>query len=116
MHEVSLVDALLDEVRVRAAGGTVRAIVVRHATTIPHEVLRQAFELLTQGDPLADATLEAQPFEILLRCDCGFHGPLGHDDMLGPTMAACPRCGALRRTPATPELELLEVTAGPGSG
>lgn len=109
MHEVSLVDALLDTVRVRAAGARVDAIVVRHATTIPDEVLRQSFELLTQGDPLADATLDARPFEIVLSCPCGFEGPLGHDDVIGPTLAACPACGELRRTPATSELELLEV-------
>ena len=86
---------------------------VRHATTIPEEVLRQSFELLTQGDPLAQATLDVVPFEIRLTCPCGFDGPLGHDDVVGPTMAVCPSCGELRTTPRTAELELLEVLTEP---
>jgi len=113
MHEVSLVDALLDAVRERAGAARVERIRVRHATTIPEEVLRQSFELLTQGDPLASATLEVEPFEVLLTCPCGFHGALGHDDVVGPTMAVCPSCGELRDTPRTAELELLEVRTGP---
>ena len=113
MHEVSLVDELLDEVRRQAAGAHVELIRVRHATTIPEEVLRQSFELLTQGDPLASARLEAEPFDVRLTCACGFDGALAHDDILGPTMAVCPSCGELRETPRTAELELIEVRTGP---
>jgi len=113
MHEVSLVDELLDAVRTQAAGAPVMLIRVRYATTIPEEVLRQSFELLTQGDPLGRATLEAEPFEIRLTCPCGFAGALGHDDVVGPTMAVCPSCGELRTTPRTAELELLEVRTAP---
>ena len=113
MHEVSLVSDLVDVVRVRAAGARVRRVRVRYATTFPDGALAQAWTLLTAGDPLADAALEARPFEIVLACPCGFHGPLGHDDVIGPTLAACPACGELRRTPATSELELLEVRTAP---
>jgi Zn finger protein HypA/HybF involved in hydrogenase expression len=113
MHEVSLVDSLLDEVRRQAGGAHVERIHVRHATTIPDDVLRQAFALLTEGDPLASATLDAEPFEILLTCPCGFSGALGHDDVVGPSMAVCPSCGELRHTPPTAELELLEVSTSP---
>jgi Zn finger protein HypA/HybF involved in hydrogenase expression len=109
MHELSLVDALIVEVRRQVGGAHVERIRVRHATTIPEAVLRQAFGLLAQGDPLADATLEPEPFEIRLACPCGFEGALGHDDVLGPTMAVCPSCAELRRTPRTAELELVEV-------
>ncbi len=113
VHEVSLVDALIDEVRRQAGGARVERIHVRHATTIPDDVLRQAFDLLTQGDPLAEATLEVEPFEIRLVCPCGFDGALGHDDVIGPTRAVCPSCATLHQTPATAELELIEVRTGP---
>ncbi len=112
MHEVSLVADLIGEVRRRAGGAPVEQIRVRHATTIPDDVVRQAFTLLTQGDPLALAALEVEPFEIRLACPCGFDGPLGHDDVVGATMVVCPSCGELRRTPPTSELELLEVRTG----
>jgi Zn finger protein HypA/HybF involved in hydrogenase expression len=109
VHEVSLVEEMVVEVRRQAGGRPVERVRVRHATTIPDEVLRQCWELLTTDDPLADVTLETEPFPILLACTCGFNGPLGHDDVIGPTLAACPGCGELRRTPPTAELELLEV-------
>ncbi len=113
MHEVSLVADLVDAVRARAGGTTVRRVRVRHATTFPDGALAQAWSLLTSGDPLADAALEAEPFDIRLVCDCGFDGALAHDDVIGPTQAVCPGCGTLRRTPATPELELVEVITVP---
>lgn len=109
MHEVSLVADLVDAVRVRAGGAPVRRVRVRYATTFPDGALPQAWSLLVTGDPLADAELDAAPFDIRLTCGCGFDGALAHDDVLGPTQAICPGCGSLKRTPPTPELELLEV-------
>jgi Zn finger protein HypA/HybF involved in hydrogenase expression len=113
VHEVSLVSELIDEVRAQAGQEQVVSLRVRHATTIPEDVLRQAFALLVEGDPLAEAALETEPFEIRLTCPCGFDGVLGHDDVVGPTIAVCPSCGELRRTPPTAELELLEVVTAP---
>ncbi len=109
MHEVSLVERLVEAAATHAGGRTVTSIRVRHATTIPNPVLRQAFEMLTVDGPLAGATLEAEPFDVRLRCACGFDGPLGHDDVVGPTMAICPSCSALSAIPPTAELELVEV-------
>lgn len=109
MHEVSLVAELVDECvrRADAAGTPVTAVRVRYATTVPEDGLRQAFEMLTRDTPLAGATLEAQPFDRVLDCPgCDFHGPLGHDDLLGP-MAVCPRCDAVTQLPGTAEIELL---------
>jgi Zn finger protein HypA/HybF involved in hydrogenase expression len=111
MHEVSLVERLVEAAGEHAAGRPVAAIRVRHATTIPEPVLRQAFEMLTVTGPLAGSTLETEPFDIRLRCDCGFDGALGHDDVVGPTMAICPSCSTLSDLPRTAELELVEVRA-----
>jgi len=112
MHEVSLVERLVQAAAEHAAGRSVGAIRVRHATTIPEPVLRQAFEMLTVTGPLAGATLETEPFDIRLACGCGFDGVLGHDDVIGPTMAICPSCSELSNLPPTAELELLEVRTG----
>jgi len=112
VHEVSLVAELVDAVQVRAAGRPVRLVRVRRASTVPEDVLRQAFEMLTADGPLAAATLEVEEFDIRLVCACGFDGPLGHDDLVGGSMAVCPSCGDVVSMPATAELELLEVRTG----
>jgi Zn finger protein HypA/HybF involved in hydrogenase expression len=109
MHEVSLVAELVELVEQRAAGRTVRRIRLRRATTVPEDVLQQAYEMLVAGSPLAKAELEVEPFDIELRCACGFAGPVDHDDLLGGSMAACPSCGDLATLPTTAELELVEV-------
>ena len=111
MHEVALVAELVDAAVERAAGRPASVVRVRYATTIPGEMLRQAFEMLTAGGPLEHATLDAEPFDIRLRCACGFDGPLGHDDVIGPEQGICPACGELRALLPTAELELLEVRA-----
>lgn len=110
MHEVSLVADLVEVCALRSRGRPVELVRVRHATTIPADVLVQAFRMLTETGPLAGAALETEAFDVILRCGCGFDGPLGHDDMAG-SMAVCPQCGELSATPRTAELELLEVVA-----
>ena len=108
MHEVSLVADLIEVCERQAAGRPVELVRVRHATTIPADVLAQAFAMLTETGPLAGATLETEPFDITLRCVCGFDGPLGHDDLAG-SVAVCPSCGDISAVARTAELELLEV-------
>ena len=109
MHEVSLVAQLIEECERRAAGRTVRVVRVRHASTIPEPVLRQAFTMLTEGSSLGDATLEAEEFHFSLTCACGFDGTLGHDDVISGHIVACPSCGDVSTRRQTAELELLEV-------
>ena len=113
MHEVSLVADLIDVCQAQAAGRQVQTVRVRHATTIPPDALEQAFRMLTAGGPLADATLDAERFDVVLRCPCGFDGVLGHDDLVGGSVAICPDCGLISTLHRTAELELVEVvTAG----
>ena len=104
-----MVAELVDAAVATAGGAKVSLVRIRHATTVPEDVLRQAFEMLTGEGPLADATLETEPFEVRLACPCGFDGALEHDDVIGPGQAVCPTCGELRTFPPTPELELVEV-------
>jgi Zn finger protein HypA/HybF involved in hydrogenase expression len=117
MHEVSLIAELVDLCVRRAEGlepaGAVTAVRVRYATTIPSDVLFQAFEMLTRDTPLAGATLEAQPFDVPLDCGfCDFNGALGHDDVVG-SMAVCPNCGEANPIRHPAELELLELVGSP---
>ena len=109
MHEVGLVAELVDAAGVAARGGPASIVRVRYASTIPEDVLRQAWTMLVAGSPLEAAELLAEPFDVDLACPCGFDGPLGHDDVIGPGQAVCPSCSELRSIPMTPELELIEV-------
>lgn len=109
MHEVSLVADLIDVCERQAAGRPIEVVRVRHATTIPPETLQQAFRMLTDGGALAGATLVTEPFDIELACPCGFHGALGHDDLVGGSLAICPSCGTVATLPRTAELELLDI-------
>ncbi len=113
MHEVSLVAQLIDAAAARAGDGRVTLLRVRHATTIPEDVLRQAFEMLVEDGPLREAKLVTEPFDIAIRCGCGFDGPAAHDDLVGGSMAICPGCGELVALPPTAELELVEVRRAP---
>ena len=113
MHEVSLVAELVDAAEARAGGRPVALVCVRHATTIPEDVLRQAFEMLTETGPLSSAVLEVEPFDVEIACICGFAGALGHDDMVGASLAVCPACGEVNQLPPTAELELVEVRLAP---
>ncbi len=115
MHEVSLVAELVAECERRAAGRPVQFVRVRHASTVPAPALRQAFLMLTEGGNLAEASLEVETFEVELQCSCGFAGALGHDDLIGGSVAVCPACGDVSTIRRTAELELLEVRVAPGA-
>jgi len=113
MHEVALVGDLVDAAVEHAAGRPASLVHIRFASTIPEDVLRQAWQMLTTGTPLEHADLLADPVAVRLACDCGFDGVLEHDDVIGPGSVVCPSCSQLRSVPVTPELELLEVRSAP---
>jgi Zn finger protein HypA/HybF involved in hydrogenase expression len=113
VHEASLVAELVSECERRASGQPVRLVRVRHASSILEPALQQAFRMLTVGGSLSDARLEAEPFNVELRCGCGFSGILGHDDVIGGSIAVCPACGDVSTRPRTAELELLGVETAP---
>lgn len=113
MHEVSLVAELIDQCERQSAGQPVTLVRVRHASSIPEDALQQAFRMLTEGGRLADVTLQAESFDVRLACACGFDGALGHDDLIGGSMAICPACGDVSKQLRTAEIELLEVRTAP---
>jgi Zn finger protein HypA/HybF involved in hydrogenase expression len=109
MHEVSLVAELVEACERAAAGATIRTVCVRHVSAIPEDAVRQAFELLTTGTPLAAARLDLTSFDIEVQCPCGFVGRPDHDALDAGPYSECPSCGSLVRRPATAELELVAV-------
>jgi Zn finger protein HypA/HybF involved in hydrogenase expression len=114
VHEVSLVDELVELVERNAAGRPVELVRVRRASTIPEDVLLQAWAAITSETQLAQATLEVEPFDVLLTCPCGFDGVLGHDDLPGVSLAVCPSCGEISEIPPVPELEIVELVVRDG--
>src|SRR4051794_5276892 len=110
MHEVSLVADLVDEVVRRAQGRPVAVVRVRHANTLPDDVLEQAFAMLTADDGvLAGATLDREELLVTITCSgCGRVTPAEHDHSLG-NLVICPECGALTDNGQGSELELLGV-------
>lgn len=113
MHEVSLVAELVEECERRAAGHLVCLVRIRHASSIPAAALQQAFHMLTKDGCAADARLDAEVFDVRLCCACGFDGVLGHDDLVGGSMAVCPDCGDVSTLSRTADLELIEVRLAP---
>jgi Zn finger protein HypA/HybF involved in hydrogenase expression len=112
MHELSLVEQLIEECIRRTGGQPVSQITVRHASTVPADGLRQAFEMLSRGTSLEGAALDAQQFDARLHCACGFDGPLGHDDVISGSISVCPACGEVSTTgQRTAELELVDLRA-----
>jgi Zn finger protein HypA/HybF involved in hydrogenase expression len=113
VHEASLVAELIAECELRAAGRPIRLVRVRHASSIPEPILRQAFQMLTADSRFADTALETEGFDVELRCGCGFAGALGHEDVISGSVAVCPVCGDVSTIGRTAELELLEVRTTP---
>ena len=93
MHELSLVEALVDECRRLAGDRPVVALRVRVGATLGGDELHQAFALLTADTLLAGAVLEVEAEAPAITCDCGFRGPVGADDVIGHVVV-CPGCGA----------------------
>jgi Zn finger protein HypA/HybF involved in hydrogenase expression len=109
VHELSLVSDLVEACE-RASGPRPVALVrVRVASTVPEEMVRQAFSMLTTETLLESAELVIESFDLRVRCACGFDGALGHDDLIGASLAVCPDCGTLQHRSPTAEIELLEV-------
>jgi Zn finger protein HypA/HybF involved in hydrogenase expression len=108
VHELSLVEELVQECRRRTGGAPVSLVRVRCAADVAEVALREAFRLLAADGPLAAATLEVEPLGVRLRCPCGFAGAVGDVEVVGHVVV-CPSCGAVSPHTATVGLELLEV-------
>jgi Zn finger protein HypA/HybF involved in hydrogenase expression len=109
MHELSLVAELVDECVASAGNRDIELIRIRHASTISEETVRQAFDMLTTGSPLAGVRLETEEFTLSLHCAaCDHSAVLDHDHAIGH-VRVCPACGTVSNDPQACELELVAI-------
>ena len=98
MHEVALVQAIIEEVEKQAAAKKARRvnwIKIRFNALTSHSAdhVRFSFDLTKQDSALLkDAALKLHELEPLLRCRCGHEFP-GHH-----LPDVCPKCGSLEVT------------------
>ena len=97
MHELSIVESLIEQVHreVAGAGHSGRIVqldlVIGRFSGVSAECLRFAFEVLAPGTPLEAAQLQITEPGAICRCDdCGAQAEI--DELA----ACCPRCGSGR--------------------
>jgi Zn finger protein HypA/HybF involved in hydrogenase expression len=119
MHELSLVEQLLDECRARAQGRTVEAVSARCSSAIDPVLLSEGFALLAGqlaapgpgGDSgLSKARLELETVPAHFQCGCGFTGELAPDHLAGH-IGICPACGHVSEVHTGVELVALHFAA-----
>lgn len=109
MHEVSLVEDLVEECERRAHGHPVAAVRIRHANSLDDQGLRALFSAISADGPLAHAVLQSEQFEVRLTCtSCDFSGTIDADHVYGH-VRVCPGCGAVSDDDDSAELELVDV-------
>ncbi|HUB71082.1 MAG TPA: hydrogenase/urease maturation nickel metallochaperone HypA [Acidimicrobiales bacterium] len=97
MHELSLVESLLEECSTRAGGRQVAGLRVRCHEGIDAEEISECFGFLTSSEPqrwgrLCGATIEVERVPARMKCACGRDGVLGSQDVAGH-IGICPSCG-----------------------
>lgn len=106
MHELALMERLVDVVEAQAFDGkiTVVRLDVGRLTCVATEALTFCFDVVAQGTALAGARLEIRRIDGQAECRaCGLEGPIGS------AFEACP-CGSFDlRITSGEELELREI-------
>jgi hydrogenase nickel incorporation protein HypA/HybF len=123
MHELSLIEELLAECRLRADGRAVAVVWVRCSSAVDQVELAQGFALLAgqvgagpDGDPcLSNAELKVESVPVRFGCSCGFAGELGKDHLTGH-IGVCPACGRVGEVDAGVELVTLSFAPGRAPG
>lgn len=96
MHELSLCQALLDQVRATArahqASGVGRITLrLGPLAGVEADLLARAFSVARNGELTAEASLHIEPQPIRIRCrDCG------HDNEAAANRLLCAACGSFR--------------------
>lgn len=109
MHEISLITDLVEECERQAGDAQIKSVSVRHATTIPQDMLHEVWGMVTVDRSIASAQLKSEAYEAHLNCEqCGFNGVLGHDDVVGH-MSVCPQCSNPTEFEHAAEIELIGV-------
>jgi Zn finger protein HypA/HybF involved in hydrogenase expression len=109
MHELSLVEELVQKCRALAQGRSVLQIWATCPEGTDVDELPECFALLSdqlvaQGDTcLQRAQLNVQALPLFLSCPCGFNGELASDQIAGH-ITVCPQCSRVGEGEAGMEL------------
>jgi Zn finger protein HypA/HybF involved in hydrogenase expression len=116
MHELSLVEELVDECNRLAAGRRVAEVRARCPLVVDVDELVEGFKELTSGGSLGDAELVIEAVPVALHCKCGFEGEMDSAELVGH-LAICPGCGQVQEAETGLELVALRLvdrsTSGP---
>lgn len=114
MHEFGVTETiivrLLNQLQ-RDKVSKVLKITFRRSSAFSEEVLRQTFDVISAGTPLAGAELVVEVAVLHIACNCGYTGTVNSNDLIGHHMFVCPSCGGLKEIAEAHDLELLEVVA-----
>jgi Zn finger protein HypA/HybF involved in hydrogenase expression len=110
MHELSLVEDLVTEVRRRAKGRTVLEVWARCPVSVDSGELSDNFTFLTshqtgaeEGTSLRRAQLKLVTTPLFMQCPCGFEGELAAGEFAGH-IGICPDCDRVAEIDAALEL------------
>lgn len=113
MHEFGVTEAiivrLLNQLQ-RDKVSKVLKITFKRSSAFSEEVLRQTFDVISTGTPLAGADLVVEVAVLHITCNCGHTSTVNSDDLIGH-MFVCPSCGVLKEIAEAHDLELIEVVA-----
>lgn len=114
MHEVSIVQALIENIDSQLASQNIEralSVRVRRGSTFSADALEQSFASLAPGTRLEDAELLVDTFDTRFICaQCGHSQTITSDDLTGHFFL-CPVCDAVQEIDEAHDLELLEVRA-----
>lgn len=113
MHEFGVTEAII--VRLlkqleREKVSKVEKVTFCRSSAFSEAVLRQTFDALSVGTPLAGAELVVDVALLDVPCNCGRTSQVHSEDLIGH-MFICPNCGMLKEIAEAHDLELLEVIA-----
>jgi Zn finger protein HypA/HybF involved in hydrogenase expression len=113
MHEFGVTETiimrLLKQLR-RDRVSKVIKITFRRSSAFSEEVLRQTFDIVSAGTPLAGAELVIDIATLRVTCACGRSSEVNSGDLVGH-LFVCPHCGVFMEIAEAHDLELIEVIA-----
>jgi len=111
MHDYHAVEAVVD--RLRAAGlAEVVEVRIRAGAAFSPVALRQAYEMLTLGTPLAGSRLLVESADQECACPaCGATWHVTCEDLMGH-MVICPTCSVPTSIEGATDVEVVGITGG----
>ncbi len=113
MHEFGVTETIISRLLHQLDRDDVAKVVkitFRRSSAFSEEVLRQTFDVLSAGTPLAGAELVVQVAVLNVDCACGNGHTVNSEDLVGH-MFICPDCGRISEIAEAHDLELVEVIA-----